>query len=416
MSPFIRGGLFLAGFAGAVGLGYALKPTPAPAKAAPPTVVLNIPPAPSESTILHPPRIEPGAEIVIPPPSARDVASERVNKNDLAFQVIQQELGIKTTLDDKPPAVLVAQAGSPSPLPPPSLPPVPDLSPPPLPSEDAFKLPPVPVIALPEAPPLPGVKVDPPPPSLKLILNTRAVAFNFEVTKVGPSKVKAVELWATRDGGKTWEKYDRMLGDKPPFRTDLRKSDLIVEGEYGFKLVFESEAGMRSVEPTSGTRPDLMAELDMTPPVVKIFSPKRHETPGTILLRWTMADKNLDPTRTLFEYSPDGVRWVRIMLGDLSVRHGALTNERGFPTYEREWKVPDGVGHAVRMRVTAFDWAGNETRAETADRVSVDLVVPEGKLTGVQPQRPGETGPMPRVVADRQVFSFYSDFVGLGGR
>ncbi|HVK13946.1 MAG TPA: hypothetical protein VM597_34710, partial [Gemmataceae bacterium] len=68
MSPLIRGGLFVAGFAGAVGLGVAIKPAAKPIAAADPkpTVVVNLPPSPTP-TVQAPPKIDPAPELVIPP-------------------------------------------------------------------------------------------------------------------------------------------------------------------------------------------------------------------------------------------------------------------------------------------------------------------------------------------------------------
>ena len=90
----------------------------------------------------------------------------------------------------------------------------------------------------------PTITVGPVPPAAKPVplLNSRAVELDFEVTRAGLSKIKAVELWTTRDGGATWKQTDRMEGARPPFRTRLGS-----EGEYGFRLVFESESGMSHV-------------------------------------------------------------------------------------------------------------------------------------------------------------------------
>jgi hypothetical protein len=63
------------------------------------------------------------------------------------------------------------------------------------------------------------------------------------------------------------------------------------------------------------------------------------------------------------------------------------------------WKLPSGVPPKVLLRVTVRDKAGNVGTAVTSEKMSVDLVAPEGRLTGVRPQGQGpEPGPMPRDV------------------
>jgi hypothetical protein len=459
MSPLIRGGLFVVGFAGAVGLGYALKPASQPATAADskPTVVLNVPPAspvptPS-STVRLPAKIESEPELVIPPPSGRKPADEPVNKNDLAYKLIEKELGIKTTLDDKPeayspPVSVVANPG----LPLPTAPTVPtpivrsgDLMPTPSPSPGPAAIPvvqvrqdvqstgpaaPVPPAAVsdltpppprldidlplppPPAEPMPRLDPVPAPPTLdipripdsaskpaapaRVILNTRPVSFSFEVTKVGLSKVKAVELWATRDGHR-WEKYDRRAGSQSPLNSHFGG-----EGQYGFKLVFESESGMRTPEPGPGTKADVQAELDLSPPIIQM-RPFLAGPGGAVSIRWTMTDKNLATDRTRIEYSPDGRVWHRITQGQGIEREERSTTGN----YHFHWRTPNDLPHQLHVRVTAVDLAGNESSATLPQPSSIDLVVPEGKLTGVGTARATEKGPMPRVVDTRQIFNFY---------
>jgi hypothetical protein len=447
MSPLIRGGLFVVGFAGAVGLGYALKPTPKPVTAADskPTVVLNVPPAPTPtSTVQVPAKIEAEPELVIPPPSGRKAVDEPLKPTDAEYKLIAKALGHKTTLDDEP----VVRTGGVAPPSFPELPPVPP-PPPPLPPAApplalAQSTEPRQAVSPPAPPALPPINTEivppapmvPPSPNLrievgpvpspdptrvgpaarvapsKIILNTRAMSFNFEVTKVGPSKVKAVELWASRDGGTNWQKYDRMLGDKPPFNTYVGG-----EGDFRFDLVFESESGQRTPAPTGRGR-SVEVEIDTTPPRVSRLT-LHGGGAGQVELKWEAEDKNLDARRTRLEFSPDGRAWRPIPLADNGPQLNVVPLPPGrqhvyLTHYSYVWKLPDGLPHELHFRVTAVDRAGNEGSATIPERLSIDLVAPEGKLTGAEPQRAAERGPMPRVVETKQIFSFWVGLLSAG--
>jgi hypothetical protein len=303
--------------------------------------------------------------------------SEPVDPNDPALRMIKDALNIKTTILDKaaPPPVILADAKRDAdPVP---APPIPMAGPPPrLDSpEPRFADRPPMIPNTPAARPVP-------------LLNNRAVELDFEVTRAGLSKVRAVELWTTRDGGTTWKQTDRMEGSRPPFRTRLGS-----EGEYGFRLVFESESGMRTPEPKPGQSPELVLELDTTPPRVAIGVPRPVVgEPGKVILTWSAADAHLDrdPSATSPEYSTDGQTWQPIE-----------RQATGLGPYggSCEWTLPPGAPSRVLLRVTVRDKAGNVGSAVTSDKVSVDLVPPEGKVTGVRVQGQGpEPGPMPHEV------------------
>jgi hypothetical protein len=387
MSRWLRAALFAAGFAGAFCLGQLLT---RPATTTPPNVTL-VAAAPVPERSIQTPMMEPPAVMPpIGPPTSPDELE--VNKNDIAFKVIEKGLGIETTVVDRsepPPAVLV-QAGKED------VPPVP---------EPGIKIPekgggadlPAPLPADPRLPEpriadldVPGSPVAQPPKVVEesgpKLLNTRSVSFDFQVTRVGLSQVKAVELWATRDKGTTWEKFDRMNGARSPFHTRLSGPD----GVYGFKLVFESESGMRTPEPRPGQAPDRFLELDTTPPNVAIF-PVRPiaNQPGTVLITWNAEDRNIDHATVRVEYSLDARQWHLITTGkNLTVR-GRFA-----------WKVPNELPPKLFLRVSVSDTAGNTAVAQTSEQTSIDLVAPEGKITGIRPDATDDRGPMPREVGE----------------
>jgi hypothetical protein len=355
---------------------YVQKMTTAPRPVARATMTVSRTQSPpARAVAIEPPTVPHSADdkrtLLLPPQAAND-KPEPVDPLDPAFQMIKRELGIKTTIRDKnepPPAVLrAAQAEEPV-MPPPA----PMTGPPP-------RLDALPKVDI-------GMPVIADIPVARRLLNSREVELDFEVTRVGLSPVRAVELWTTRNRGNSWVKSDQMNGSKPPFRTRLGS-----EGEYGFRLVFESESGQRTPEPKSGQAAELGLELDTTPPSVELLHPRPVERePGKVRLAWRTTDLHLDPNFLRLEYSADGNVW-----------HAIERPTKGVFPSAHDWTLPAGVPAKVLIRVTARDLAGNIGTAESTDKVWIDLVAPEGKLTGVRvPGSAPEKGPMPRVVPER---------------
>jgi len=380
MSLCVRAGLIAVAVLGAFAGGYFLKSSARLMTAAPESPSVAAIPSTTKGTVAHttargrwtmdtdrpylamPPSADP-PELRPPPLPATPTSDDQVDPSDPAFQMIKNSLGIKTTLDPAGPTPAVLA--------------------------DAKAAPIGPTIQKDESPPMVGAapRFDAPParPSVKLV-NNRSLALDFEVTKSGLSKVKTVELWVTRNGGATWHKMDEMAGCQSPFSARLGS-----DGAYGFTMVFVSESGMRSPEPRAGQPPELSMELDTTPPHLDIFPPRPvPDQPGKVVMSWSMTDANPDrsPTATRLEYSADGQTWESIALP---------AGRPNWGTYE--WTLPPGVPPKVLFRLTARDKAGNVTTAVTNEKVSIDLVAPEGKITGVRSQEADpDRGPMPRVV------------------
>ena len=378
MSHLFRCGLVAAGLVTAFAAGFYLKPVPAV-----PTIAARPAPAPVILPPIHDPEVKP-ATALGPPQAPRLDPPDPLDAAGMAM--IGKAMGLKTTVLDKtaPVPAVLADARKPAApdlpridLPVPMGEPMPRLDPPPVPM----------IPTIPDYPPTPPAAR---PPTSRPLFKTRAVALDFEVTKSGPSKVMSVELWTTRDGGATWAKTDRMAGCVSPFRTRLGS-----DGDYGFRLVFESEAGLRTPVPKAGDQPDLRLELDTTPPHIADLSiSPAGGARDKVRIQWRMSDAHQDPAGVRIEYSADGRGWHPAAL-DPPGAH----NPRGadFRAWTAVWAVPPGLPHRVMLRVTARDRAGNEATVELPQPVSIDLVPPEGKVTGVRSTE-AEVGPAPREV------------------
>src|SRR5262245_43047600 len=303
MSLFVRAGMIAVAVLGAFAGGYLLKSSGWLMTAAPdsPLVAAKLSATTSKGTVAHTtaparwtmdtdrpsiamPPVAVAQELRPPPPPATPSSDDHVDPSDPAFQMIKNCPGIKTPLDPAGPTPAVLA--------------------------DAKAAPVGPSLQKDEPPPMVGAapRLDVPPARTPVkLVNNRSLALDFEVTRSGLSKVKTVELWVTRNGGGTWHKMDEMAGCQSPFSARLGS-----DGAYGFKMVFESESGMRSPEPRPGQIPELDIELDTTPPHLDIFPPRPvPDQPGKVVLSWSMTDRNPDrgSAATRLEYSTDGETW-----------------------------------------------------------------------------------------------------------
>jgi hypothetical protein len=204
-------------------------------------------------------------------------------------------------------------------------------------------------------------------PAPQEITNSTQVTLNYEVTHKGPSGVKKVELYITKDEGRNWQHYGEDSTARPQMTVNLPG-----EGVYGLRLVLTSGAGLARKAPQPGDLPQMRVEVDTTPPAVRLFPTQPDPTrPGTVLLTWSASDRNLaaNPITLLYAVRPDGP-WQTIAK--------ELPN-----TGRYEWLLPSNPPPSVYLKVVAIDAAGNEGTDQTPDAVLIDPVEPEGQITGI---------------------------------
>lgn len=198
-------------------------------------------------------------------------------------------------------------------------------------------------------------------------INSQHVDLNYEVSKVGPSGVGAVELWSTEDNGRSWRRFAEDADLRPPFAADLP-----AEGVYGFTLIVRSKAGLGKQAPMPGDAPELRLEVDTTPPVAQLYAPEadpRHRE--MLVLLWNAGDRNLST-------NPITLQWSERPGGTWETIAADLPNSGRYT-----WQMPANLPYRVYLRLEVRDLAGNVSLAETPEPVLVDLSEPEGKLTGV---------------------------------
>jgi hypothetical protein len=215
---------------------------------------------------------------------------------------------------------------------------------------------------------------------------------NYQL-EVGPSGISKVDLYVTRDDGRTWIRWSTHAGTENPLRVVLdTRFNQEIEGEYGLKLVPVSGAGLSDAAPASGSAPELRVQVDTTAPMIKVFPPTADPANrNSLVLHWEATDKNFGKEPLGIEYSenPNGP-WKSVAAGNDAVVPVAggganpiirLANTGGY-----SWIPPTTLSQPkVYLRFTAWDLAGNKSEVTTPNPILVDLTKPRAKIQGISP-------------------------------
>lgn len=220
-------------------------------------------------------------------------------------------------------------------------------------------------------------------------INYLAFDLGYEIESRGPSGISRLDLWVTRDEGKTWMKWSEHAAKGGSVRVNLNvPANPQPEGTYGFRIVPVSGAGLSEREPVAGDVPDYWVVVDVTPPQVDLFPPTGDPSrPDTLLIQWKASDKNFgeDPITIEWSDKPNGpwqpatgaVETQQVSVGS-AAQNRRLPNNGSFP-----WRVPAGVAPRVYLKLTARDAAGNVREVVTRDPILVDLVKPKARISGI---------------------------------
>ena len=236
-------------------------------------------------------------------------------------------------------------------------------------------------------------------PSVELtraqVINYPRFDLGFDLEK-GPSGISRVDLWVTRDDGKSWSKWSQHDGKGGAVRValDVRENTQL-EGNYGFRLVPVSGAGLSEREPVAGDTPDMRVTLDVTAPLIDLFPPLSDpNAPDTLVIQWKAADRNFgdDPITLEWGDAPTGP-WKPVASNgnDPVVQATAISApvaKRLANTGQYAWRVPNGIPARVYLKATARDAAGNVKEVVTREPILVDLTKPRAKISGIVPSVP----------------------------
>jgi len=242
---------------------------------------------------------------------------------------------------------------------------------------------PVPVWSGPMTPNAPTVEL-----SRVQAINSLTFDLGYELETRGPSGISRVDLWVTRDDGRTWFKWSQHDGKHNTLRVNLNvAANPQPEGVYGFRLVPISGAGLSDREPIAGDAPELRVIVDVTPPQLDLFPPVGDPAnPDTLVIQWKAIDKNFgdDPITIEWSEKPSGP-WQPVATPEIVQAGTMIQNQsRRLPnTGQYSWRVPAGLPPRVYLKIAARDVAGNVKEAITRDPILVDLIKPRAKISGI---------------------------------
>jgi hypothetical protein len=202
--------------------------------------------------------------------------------------------------------------------------------------------------AVPPAPPSTTTLASAGPGAALRLVNSRRIAFHYEVKDPGTAGPVAVEVWGSQDL-KTWKKYDAVTQKGKAYTIEVRE-----EGLYGFTLLARAAGGGKD-GPAPGEPPQVWVAVDCTRPVVQFMGAELNilARAPTLVIRWSAADRNLGPRPVTLLYAerPEGP-WM--LLADNVENTGRY-----------EWPLPAALPAALFLRVQAADLMGNVGLAQT---------------------------------------------------
>lgn len=212
-----------------------------------------------------------------------------------------------------------------------------------------------------------------------LLVGSPRFKLQYAVDDAGPKGPATVELWVTRDGGRSWQHLS-----EDPDRASPIDVNLGGEGTFGISLVARSAAGLGDQPPVDGEPPRSWVEVDTTPPTVQLDPVQVGNGPnsGKVAITWRAADLHLAPRSVAIFWRADdpGASWQPLVEGqENSGRY--------------IWTVPTTVPTRFHIRVEAVDSVGHRGYAETTDSgpVMVDRSRPRSRIIGLDTNARGTT-------------------------
>ncbi len=209
----------------------------------------------------------------------------------------------------------------------------------------------------------------PPGEQLRMV-NSTAFELDYEVELVGRSGIAKVELWMTRDGGRTWSNVGADADSRSPFRATVDG-----EGVYGFRLTVQSGSGLGGRPPQPGDLPEVWIGVDLTRPQARLISAEASsgDRAGEIAIRYEAVDALLaNRPITLLQSVQPGGPWTTVAAG--------LGN-----TGQYVWRFDENVPERVYLRLEVRDEAGNIATFDASEPVVLQRFVPQGRLRDVRP-------------------------------
>jgi hypothetical protein len=216
-----------------------------------------------------------------------------------------------------------------------------------------------------------------PPGEHPRMVNSRLFELEYDIESVGPSGIGKVELWDTRDGGRTWQSYMVDNEHHCPLPVTVEE-----EGIYGFRVVVTNGAGIGGQPPKNGDLPDIWVGVDLTKPSARILSAQQGTggDSNNLIITWEASDR-MPAAR------PISLSFSSNISGPWSPIASGLEN-----TGRYAWPI-DAHASQIYVRLEVRDAAGNVGVFTTPDPITVDHSQPSVRIRDVRSL--GHTGARP---------------------
>lgn len=150
-------------------------------------------------------------------------------------------------------------------------------------------------------------------PSKPLMVNSASFELDYDVERAAAANVTKVEVWGTRDDGRSWV----LLGTDEDRQTPC-SVNVDAAGMYGFAIVVEAAGGLKGTPPQPGDAPEIRVGVDLTAPLVRLTTaePDEKNLPCRLKINWDVQEEHLGPQAVTLAYSagPQGP-WLPLAQG-----------------------------------------------------------------------------------------------------
>ncbi len=206
------------------------------------------------------------------------------------------------------------------------------------------------------------------PPGTYFRVNTLQFRLRYQVDGMSPSQIGAVSIFGSRNMGAQWQ-----LWATDPDKTSPVEISVPEEGRYAFRVVVSSTTGNTSPIPRPGDQPELIIDIDQSPPEPRLVAVPYGQNPqqATLEIQWECPDQDLGPNPIALAYSH-------------SARGPWTTITAASPNSGRyNWPLQPNLPNEIYLRVTATDLAGNIGTHMLERPINIAPLLPRGRILGI---------------------------------
>jgi len=221
------------------------------------------------------------------------------------------------------------------------------------------------------------------PPGVQLRwINTRVFQLTYDTSAMGSTGSLPVELWGTRDGGKSWQSFGRDPRGQSPMLVTVPE-----DGIYGFRMAIQNGPGTTGRPPLPGEVPGIWIGIDLTRPVGRITLAQQGIGPDgdKLFIAWEASDNRELAARPIsLSYSERlGGPWTTLATG--------LENSGRYA-----WQLTGSLPQRIYLRLEIHDVAGNMGLYETLEPATLNLSIPAAQLRDLRPLGQLDSRPLER--------------------